>query len=742
MAARKPLVTVDGVTQEMASGDAVSVGRGGTELTSYSVGDLIYASGSTALSKLAAAAAGNVLRSGTSPSWGKVTSSYVDSSISVTGHTHAHSSITGLTSGDDHTQYALLAGRSGGQTLVGGTASGNSLTLQSTSHATRGVVTTVFGDALYVQDNGSTGAPCLQIGDSATGFWFVPVGSLLVATTGGVDRLVISASGISSTVSYNSPTLVTPALGTPASGVLTNCTGTASGLTAGNVTTNANLTGPITSVGNATSVASQTGTGTKFVMDTSPTLVTPSLGVATATSLTSAIVYGGTGSGGNLSLISTSHATKGKVYLGANAYVDEAGLLVSSLLYSVAASNPSTRVATDLTGTRKEVTVGILTGSGVGYLDAYDYNASAYLPIYFNGGPAYVSTTGIFTGSLTGNVTGDVTGSSGSCTGNAATATTLQTTRTIGGSSFNGSANVTSFPEPGAIGGTTPSTIAATSLACPTFTTASGVMGFTPAAGSNFNVTLSGSGDFAVNTNQLYVDTSAGNVGIGVTSLSEKLQVAGTIQSQHPTLSIYTQLGEQFVRTYGEDLYIDVGTVGKHMNFRLSSSSSLDTIAMKILSSGNVGIGTTSPNYKTTIDDTTGNYFALALLSLSIGTPGNWIGQLYGYTGSTYQKAATIFESMDSNARGKFHIALNDAANSGNVTLSDSKVTVLYTGNVGIGTTSPTALMHLGASTTARASLCIPSGTAPTSPVNGDIWSDGSNLLVRLGGTTYTLTKA
>ena len=33
-----------------------------------------------------------------------------------------------------------------------------------------------------------------------------------------------------------------------------------------------NLTGPITSVGAATSIASQTGTGTKFVVDTSPTL--------------------------------------------------------------------------------------------------------------------------------------------------------------------------------------------------------------------------------------------------------------------------------------------------------------------------------------------------------------------------------------------------------------------------------------------------------------------------------------
>jgi formylglycine-generating enzyme required for sulfatase activity len=59
---------------------------------------------------------------------------------------------------------------------------------------------------------------------------------------------------------------------------------------AATVTTNANLTGPITSVGNATAIASQTGTGTTFVMNTSPTLVTPVLGVASATS----IDFGGT----------------------------------------------------------------------------------------------------------------------------------------------------------------------------------------------------------------------------------------------------------------------------------------------------------------------------------------------------------------------------------------------------------------------------------------------------------------
>lgn len=65
-------------------------------------------------------------------------------------------------------------------------------------------------------------------------------------------------------------------------GAGTGLTGTASSLTAGNVTTNANLTGPITSVGNVTSIASQTGTGSTFVVQTSPTLVTPNLGTPSA----------------------------------------------------------------------------------------------------------------------------------------------------------------------------------------------------------------------------------------------------------------------------------------------------------------------------------------------------------------------------------------------------------------------------------------------------------------------------
>lgn len=45
----------------------------------------------------------------------------------------------------------------------------------------------------------------------------------------------------------------------------------------------------------------------------------------------------------------------------------------------------------------------------------------------------------------------------------------------------------------------------------------------------------------------------------------------------------------------------------------------------------------------------------------------------------------------------------------------------------------------LAAATTAGTSLNIPSGTAPTSPNNGDIWFDGTDFKVRVGGVTKAI---
>jgi hypothetical protein len=54
-----------------------------------------------------------------------------------------HAQISGLTTTDaGHTQFVMLAGRSGGQAIQGGTAASELLTLESTSHGTKGTVQT------------------------------------------------------------------------------------------------------------------------------------------------------------------------------------------------------------------------------------------------------------------------------------------------------------------------------------------------------------------------------------------------------------------------------------------------------------------------------------------------------------------------------------------------------------------------------------------------------------------------
>jgi hypothetical protein len=76
--------------------------------------------------------------------------------ISVSAAGIDHGGLSGL-GDDDHTIYALLAGRAGGQTLIGGTADGDDLILQSTAHANRGTIflpdDTMIGDAAVVPDN-------------------------------------------------------------------------------------------------------------------------------------------------------------------------------------------------------------------------------------------------------------------------------------------------------------------------------------------------------------------------------------------------------------------------------------------------------------------------------------------------------------------------------------------------------------------------------------------------------------
>lgn len=104
--------------------------------------------------------------------------------------------------------------------------------------------------------------------------------SIAIDTTVTVDKTTVQTL---TNKTLTSPTLTTPVLGTPSSGTLTNCTIPVGGIT-GLGTGVATFLATPSSANLGSALTDKTGTGVN-VFATSPTLVTPVLGVASATSL-------------------------------------------------------------------------------------------------------------------------------------------------------------------------------------------------------------------------------------------------------------------------------------------------------------------------------------------------------------------------------------------------------------------------------------------------------------------------
>lgn len=155
------------------------------------------------------------------------------------------------------------------------------------------------------------------------------------------------------------------------------------------------------------------------------------------------------------------------------------------------------------------------------------------------------------------------------------------------------------------------------------------------------------------------------------------------------------------------------------------------------LTGANVGIGTTSPSYSLNIHvASTVNYYPLALTTGVIGQLGGSIGVRFGYTGNSYQKGAIIFEGQDGHARGKFHFALDPNLNSHNAEITDSKMTIQYDGKVGIGTTSPTALLDVNSDILRLRTAKTPA-SAGASGNTGDICWDASYVYICVATNTW-----
>ena len=209
-----------------------------------------------------------------------------------------------------------------------------------------------------------------------------------------------------------------------------------------------------------------------------------------------------------------------------------------------------------------------------------------------------------------------------------------------------------------------------------------------------------------VNTGSIFLQTNntsrltvadGGKVGIGTTSPSEKLEVIGKTKITQSGAALYVNSSNangSYVTWENDGTDIGYIGAGYHMwsspnniatSLGIRANTRLDlgvqaSVYMTILSSGNVGIGTTSPDYKLEVKGAISSADA-GLQKATFANVGNDL-VLTANADATNATAKMLFNS----------------SGSGGAVVS-TKMIIDGLGNVGIGTTSPAAKLEVDSST-------------------------------------------
>ena len=215
--------------------------------------------------------------------------------------------------------------------------------------------------------------------------------------------------------------------------------------------------------------------------------------------------------------------------------------------------------------------------------------------------------------------------------------------------------------------------------------------------GTDDNLYIGGS-SYAVG-GHIFINQSSGNIGIGTTSPTSTLHVYGTTQvyagssGNSPALILGGETGAPKKCIFLENYWmVYQGHDNEGHKFRSVSAVGASTDDMVITGSGNIGIGTTSPDRKVVID---GGSSTDAYLKLSIST-------------SNASYASGILFNNPSNSDGYCYLRLN--GNTSDLTLAvgaSERVRFSSNGNVGIGNSSPSSTLYVQGTTTVTDSLSI-----------------------------------